>query len=130
MTALGAGVLLAPGMRSDHVTDEKVSQAPAQSPPPAENAPPAKAFIGRVAPGGAVTAVRDAYLDWTIPAKVLAIVPTANREKATVKVRIAFAQKDSRILPDMAVKVTFLEDSAAEIARPARCAAIDRGTRD
>ena len=53
----------------------------------------------------------DAYPDWTIPASVIAIVPTANREKATVKVRIRFEKKDPRILPDMAVKVNFLADA-------------------
>lgn len=68
-----------------------------------------EAFIGRVKPGGAVNAVLDAYPNWTIPAAVIAIVPTANREKATVKVRIGLKQSDPRILPDMAVKVTFLE---------------------
>ena len=56
----------------------------------------------------------DAYQDWSIPAYVIAIVPTANREKATVRVRIGFRQKDPRILPDMAVKVTFVEDAAPE----------------
>ena len=70
-----------------------------------------EAFIGRVAPGGAVSAMLDAYPDWTIPASVIAIVPTANREKATVKVRIRFEKKDPRILPDMAVKVNFLADA-------------------
>jgi len=69
-----------------------------------------EAFIGRVHAGGAVTAVLDAYPDWTIPASVIAIVPTANREKATVKVRIGFKQKDPRILPDMGIKVTFLDE--------------------
>jgi RND family efflux transporter MFP subunit len=69
-----------------------------------------EAFIGRVAPGGAVNAMLDAYPDWSIPASVIAIVPTANREKATVKVRIRFEKKDPRILPDMAVKVNFLTD--------------------
>jgi RND family efflux transporter MFP subunit len=69
-----------------------------------------EAFIGRVVPGGAVNAMLDAYPDWTIPASVIAIVPTANREKATVKVRIRFDKKDPRILPDMAVKVNFLAD--------------------
>jgi multidrug efflux pump subunit AcrA (membrane-fusion protein) len=69
-----------------------------------------EAFIGRVHEGGAVEAVLDAYPDWTIPAYVIAIVPTANREKATVRVRIGFREKDPRILPDMAVKVTFLDD--------------------
>ncbi len=72
-----------------------------------------EAFIGRVAAGGPVTAVLDAYPDWAIPGSVIAIVPTANREKATVKVRIRFAQRDPRILPDMAVKVTFLHDAGA-----------------
>jgi HlyD family secretion protein len=72
-----------------------------------------EAFIGRVVAGGAVNAVLDAYPDWTIPASVIAIVPTANREKATVKVRIRFEQKDPRILPDMAVKVNFLRDTKA-----------------
>jgi len=57
--------------------------------------------------------VLDAYPDWTIPASVIAVVPTANREKATVKVRIGVKEKDPRILPDMAVKVKFLEDGRA-----------------
>jgi len=76
-----------------------------------------EAFIGRVAAGSAVSAVLDAYPDWTIPAYVIAIVPTANREKATVRVRIGFRQKDPRILPDMAVKVTFLEDTTGVSGR-------------
>ena len=75
-----------------------------------------EAFIGRVVPGGAVNAMLDAYPDWTIPASVIAIVPTANREKATVKVRIRFEKKDPRILPDMAVKVNFLADAKAKSA--------------
>jgi multidrug efflux pump subunit AcrA (membrane-fusion protein) len=70
-----------------------------------------EAFIGRVRAGGAVSAVLDAYPEWTIPASVVAIVPTANREKATVKVRIGFKQKDPRILPDMGIKVTFLDET-------------------
>lgn len=76
-----------------------------------------EAFIGRVVPGGQVSAVLDAYPDWTIPASVIAIVPTANREKATVKVRIRFERKDPRILPDMAVKVTFLREANAGALR-------------
>ncbi len=83
-----------------------------------------EAFIGRVAPDQAVNAVLDAYPDWIIPASVIAIVPTANRDKATVKVRIRFVQKDPRILPDMAVKVTFLPTktgaAAANTARAAK----------
>jgi RND family efflux transporter MFP subunit len=66
-----------------------------------------ESFIGRVHPGIPVSAVLDAYPDWTIPASVVGIVPSANREKGTVKVRIALEKKDPRILPDMAVKVSF-----------------------
>lgn len=73
-----------------------------------------EAFIGRVSAGGPVNAVLDAYPDWTIPASVIAIVPTANREKATVKVRIRFDKKDPRILPDMAVKVNFMREARAD----------------
>jgi RND family efflux transporter MFP subunit len=71
-----------------------------------------EAYIGRVKARGAVNAVLDAYPDWTIPAYVIAIVPTANREKATVRVRIGLREKDPRILPDMGVKVTFLDEAA------------------
>jgi HlyD family secretion protein len=71
-----------------------------------------EALIGRLHAGTRVEAVLDAYPDWIIPAHVIAIVPTANREKATVKVRIGLNARDDRILPDMAVKVTFLEDGA------------------
>jgi HlyD family secretion protein len=69
-----------------------------------------EAFIARVVPGMAVQAVFDAYPDWTVPASVIGVVPTANREKATVKVRIKLKVKDPRILPDMAVKVSFESD--------------------
>ena len=82
-----------------------------------------EAFIGRVHAGGAVTAVLDAYPDWTIPASVIAIVPTANRDKATVKVRIGFRVKDPRILPDMGIKVTFLDadgPNASAASHPSR----------
>jgi HlyD family secretion protein len=72
-----------------------------------------EAFIGRVRPAMPVSAVLDAYPDWTIPASVIAVVPTANREKATVKVRIKLDKMDPRILPDMAVKVTFEEGGAS-----------------
>jgi RND family efflux transporter MFP subunit len=82
-----------------------------------------EAFIGRVNAGGAVNAVLDAYPGWTIPAYVIAIVPTANREKATVRVRIGFRQKDARILPDMAVKVTFLDETTMEGGRSSKAAA-------
>jgi RND family efflux transporter MFP subunit len=65
-------------------------------------------YIARVKPGQEVTAVLDAYPDWQIPCRVRTIIPTADRQKATVEVRIAFDKLDARILPDMGVKVTFL----------------------
>jgi HlyD family secretion protein len=71
-----------------------------------------EAYINRVRASQPAEAVLDAYPDWTIPAHVIAIVPTADRSKATVKVRIAIDQKDSRILPDMGVRVSFLEEAA------------------
>ena len=70
-------------------------------------------YINRVTPGQPVKAVLDAYPDWEIPARVITMVPTADRQKATVLVRIAFDALDPRILPDMGVKVTFLRESAA-----------------
>lgn len=70
-----------------------------------------EAYIGRVEAGQRVDAVLDAYPDVVFPASVIAIVPTANRDKATVKVRIGFERKDPRILPDMGVKVTFAEEA-------------------
>jgi multidrug efflux pump subunit AcrA (membrane-fusion protein) len=60
--------------------------------------------------------VLDAYQDWTIASHVINIVPTADRQKATVRVRIGFDQLDPRILPDMGVKVSFMDDRANEPA--------------
>ena len=71
-----------------------------------------EAYISRVRPEQAVKATLDAYPDWTIPARVIAIVPTADRAKATVRVRIAILSKDPRILPDMAIKVAFASGAA------------------
>jgi len=72
-----------------------------------------EAYIARVQPGQPVTAVLDAYPDWKIPSHVRTVIPTADRQKATVKVRISFDKLDPRILPDMGVKVTFLGDEPA-----------------
>jgi RND family efflux transporter MFP subunit len=69
-----------------------------------------ESYIGRVKPGQGVTAALDAYPDWAIPAHVITMVPTADRQKATVLVRIGFEKLDPRILPDMGVKVTFLRE--------------------
>jgi RND family efflux transporter MFP subunit len=68
-----------------------------------------EAYIGRVSAGQPVTATLDAYPDWKIAARVIAIIPSANREKATVRVRIGLEQTDARILPDMGVKVAFMK---------------------
>lgn len=77
-----------------------------------------EAYINRVRPGQPATAVLDAYPDWKIPAEVIAIVPTADRSKATVKVRIALKVHDPRIVPDMGIRVSFLEDKSAADRRP------------
>jgi len=78
-----------------------------------------EAFIGRVQPKMPVEATLNAYPDWKIPAEVIAIVPTADRGKATVKVRVALKVKDPRIVPEMGVRVSFLESAApAQAAAP------------
>lgn len=73
-----------------------------------------EAYIGRVKPNMPAEAVLDAYPDWKIPAHVIAIVPAADRGKATVKVRVALEKKDARIVPDMGVRVSFLEQKQDE----------------
>jgi RND family efflux transporter MFP subunit len=84
-----------------------------------------ESYINRVKDRQAVTAVLDAYPDWRIPARVITTVPTADRQKATVLVRIGFVKLDPRILPDMGVKVAFHADAnasdgdgAAQASRP------------
>jgi RND family efflux transporter MFP subunit len=81
-----------------------------------------EAYINRVAAQQAAQAVLDAYPDWNIPAHVVAIIPTADRNKATVKVRVALDQKDPRILPDMGIRVSFLEPERASDASHAPAA--------
>jgi len=81
-----------------------------------------EAYINRVTSGQDVSAVLDAYPDWQIPARVITMVPAADRQKATVLVRIGFKELDPRVLPDMGVKVTFLRedhDVSAPAGRPA-----------
>ncbi|MFQ5723051.1 MAG: efflux RND transporter periplasmic adaptor subunit [Terriglobia bacterium] len=77
-------------------------------------------YIARVEPGQRVEATLDAYPNWQIPARVITTVPTADRQKATVRVRIAFEELDPRLLPDMGVKVRFLdsEPATAGASRP------------
>jgi RND family efflux transporter MFP subunit len=66
-------------------------------------------FINRVLPHQAVTVRLNAYPDWSIPARVIAIIPTADRAKATVKVRVGLDVEDARVLPEMGARVAFLE---------------------
>jgi len=95
-----------------------------------------EAFIGRVQPKMPVEATLNAYPDWKIPAEVIAIIPAADRGKATVKVRIALKQKDPRIVPDMGVRVSFLEAAKPESAnqpqgvRVPAAAIVERDGRD
>jgi RND family efflux transporter MFP subunit len=79
-----------------------------------------EAYINRVEPGQPVSSVLNAYPDWRIPSHVIAIIPTADRSKATVKVRIGFDVKDPRIVPDMGVRVSFEEKAAAGAVRQSR----------
>ncbi len=90
-----------------------------------------ESYINRVEAGQAVTATLDAYPDWKIPARVITVVPTADRQKATVLVRIAFSLPggtlDARILPDMGVKVAFLQAPASgAAAAPAAALSVPR----
>jgi HlyD family secretion protein len=78
-----------------------------------------EAYINRVQAGQRAQALLDAYPDWNILAHVVAIIPTADRNKATVKVRVGLDQKDPRILPDMGVRVSFLEPHQAQGTPPA-----------
>jgi RND family efflux transporter MFP subunit len=77
-----------------------------------------EAYIGRVQPKMPVEAVLNAYPEWKIPGEVIAIIPTADRSKATVKVRVALSSRDARIVPDMGVRVSFLETRAPGAPKP------------
>ena len=78
-----------------------------------------ESYINRVEAKQPVEATLDAYPDWKIPCKVIAIIPTADRQKSTVKVRVGFDKLDARILPEMSVKVAFREQSTtAQLANP------------
>ena len=70
-----------------------------------------ESYINRVQPKQPAQAILDAYPDWKIPAHVIAIIPSADRGKATVKVRVAIEQKDQRVLPEMGVRVSFMEEA-------------------
>jgi RND family efflux transporter MFP subunit len=74
-----------------------------------------ESFIDRVRPGQPVTARLDAYPDWSIPAEVNTVVPAADRQKATVRVRVSLLERDPRILPEMGISVRFLENEPAPL---------------
>lgn len=76
-----------------------------------------ESYINRVKPGQPVESFLNAYPDWKIPSSVIAIIPTADRSKATVKVRIKLEQKDDRVVPDMGVRVAFLEAEKPAVAQ-------------
>jgi RND family efflux transporter MFP subunit len=78
-----------------------------------------ESYINRVSAGQKVECVLDAYPDLKIPAHVISIVPTADRQKATVRVRIGLDQLDPRILPDMGIKVSFFEDDSQPATKAA-----------
>jgi len=73
-----------------------------------------ESYIRRVEPEQPVEATLDAYPDWRIPAHVITTIPAADRQKATVLVRIGFDALDPRVLPDMGVKVAFLESGGEQ----------------
>ena len=80
-----------------------------------------ESFINRVLPEMSTEITLNAYPDWKIPGSVIAIIPTADRTKATVKVRVAFIKKDGRVLPDMGARVRFISvepAAGAAIAAP------------
>ncbi|MES1168775.1 MAG: efflux RND transporter periplasmic adaptor subunit, partial [Oleiharenicola lentus] len=85
-----------------------------------------ESYINRVAAGQEVEATLDAYADWKIPCKVIAIIPTADRQKSTVRVRVGFDRLDPRILPEMAVKVAFRDSGAAVAGNPLRLVLIPK----
>lgn len=75
-----------------------------------------EAFLGKVVVGAPTETTLNAYPDWKIKGRVIAIIPTADRSKATVKVRVALDDKDQRVLPDMGARVSFLSDAEAVTA--------------
>ncbi len=77
-------------------------------------------FINRLYAGQPATVRLNAYPDWAIPAELIAVIPTADRSKATVAVRVGFKERDPRILPQMSVRVAFLGGSAPPAGKAAR----------
>jgi len=90
-----------------------------------------ESYIDRVHPGQKATVRLNAYPDWDIPGAVIAIIPTADETKGSVKVRLSIAARDRRILPQMGAHVAFLAGQmprAVGVAIPA-AAIVRRETR-
>lgn len=83
-----------------------------------------ESYINRVEAGQPVEATLDAYPEWKIPCKVIAIIPTADRQKSTVKVRVGFEKLDPRVLPEMSIKVAFHAGGISETGQPGLAATI------
>lgn len=77
-----------------------------------------ESYINRVVAGGPVESRLNAYPDWSIPGRVIAVIPTADRSKATVRVRVSIDSRDPRIVPDMGVRVAFLREAEAGEVQP------------
>jgi RND family efflux transporter MFP subunit len=77
----------------------------------------AESFINRVTAGMPATVRLNAYPEWEIPAEVVAVIPTADRSKATVSVRLGFKVKDPRIVPEMGARVSFLGPATTQVVR-------------
>jgi len=86
-----------------------------------------ESYINRVTAGQPVQAVLDAYSQWKIPCKVIAIIPTADRQKSTVRVRVGFDKLDPRILPQMSVKVGFYDTNEAKTGSSTRAVKVPKG---
>ncbi len=85
-----------------------------------------ESYINRVEPGQPVEGALDAYPEWKIPCKVIAIIPTADRQKSTVKVRVGFVKLDPRVLPEMSVKVAFRETAGGSGGSPSRMVSVPK----
>ena len=83
-----------------------------------------ESFISKVHGHQPVTIKLNAYQDWEIPGEVIAVIPTADRAKATVKVRVGFKEKDDRVVPEMGARVSFLSDTPAAAGAPVSAGAM------
>jgi RND family efflux transporter MFP subunit len=84
----------------------------------------AESFISRVTPGMPASIKLNAYPDWEIPAQVITVIPTADRSKATVAVRVGFKTRDARIVPEMGAHVAFLSAAPSAASGAARAVVV------